>query len=424
MSRKEINIQASCSDAIEFGSLRADDARQQILNALTGINGIEKVNIRAALNRVLAEEIVSPWQVPPHTNSAVDGFAIRHSDLETTQSPMEFVVSGTAFAGTPFHGTVEQGHCVQIMTGAPIPAGTDTVLMQEHIDKPSDKIRPQRLYRGGENVRHAGEDIQKGETILESGRLCMPADIGLLASLGIGEIKVKPRLRVAIFSTGNEIQTIGGTLGEGEIFDSNRFTLGTALERLGVEVLDLGVIGDNPEALSSTFKSAAECADVIISTGGVSVGKADYIRAVLKNLGGVEFWKVAIKPGRPMAFGTIEGTTFFGLPGNPVAVLVTFYQFVLPALEKQMGITSRMLAPKLTAQSTCFIRKRPGRTEFQRGILEQSDDAKWLVRTTGRQGSGILRSMSLANAFLILPHDGSDVNPGDSVLVQPFAGLI
>jgi molybdopterin molybdotransferase len=416
--------QPTCSDRNELGTLRADDALQRIVAAVEPLTGYEQVSLPDALGRILYATVVSPIDVPAHTNSAVDGYAINAADLPAPGRTVELAITGVVLAGQPSAVPVPKSQTLRIMTGAPLPKGADTVLMQEHVDRQGDVIRVGSRHQRGENVRKAGEDIQRGETVLNAGRLCTPADIGLLASLGLCEVTVRRRPRVALFSTGDEIYDIGEPRPEGGVFDSNRYTLTAALGRLGVEVKDLGIIPDDKTALLEALSRAAHHSDAIVTTGGVSVGEADYIKAVLAETGRVQFWKVAIKPGRPIAFGRVHDTAFFGLPGNPVAVMVTFYRFVLPALEKIMGITEKTLAPTLTAISSGRIRKKAGRTEIQRGILDRSEQGLWQVCTTGKQGSGILRSMSLANAFIILPDECETVEPGDTVTVQPFAGLM
>ncbi len=415
--------QPSCADENEFGSLKFDDAVDQIMDTVKPIKGYESVPLSKALDRSLHEAIVAPKNVPAHTNSAVDGYAVRSKDLPKPGSSAKFPVVGTVLAGAPASIQLEPNDAVRIMTGAVIPEAADTVLMQEHVELEENEIGVSDRHSAGDNIRKAGEDLSQGETVLRAGHLCTPADLGLIASLGLGEIKVHRRARVAIFSTGTEVHPIGRRLQDGELYDSNRYTLRAALTRLGVEILDLGIITDDKSKLFDCFTQATASADLVITTGGISVGQADFTKEVVSELGDIRFWKVAIKPGRPMAFGAIDNTWFFGLPGNPVAVMVTYYQFVLPALRKIMGITEWLPGTKLTAVCTESIRKRPGRTEFQRAILSPTEEG-WRVRSTGRQGSGILKSMSLANAFIILPHDRGPVNPGDTVVVQPFSGLI
>jgi len=308
------------------------------------------------------------------------------------------------------------------MTGAVMPTGTDTVVMQEVTRKESGRIVIPAGQKAKQNVRYAGEDLKVGVPVLGSGKHLRPADIGLIASLGIGEVKVKRRLRVAFFATGDELASIGTRLKEGEIYDSNRYTLHGMLSRLGVEIIDLGVVRDNPDLLEKAFLKAAGTADVVITTGGVSVGEADFIKQLMAKLGEVLFWKIAMRPGRPMAFGKIRNSYLFGLPGNPVAVMVTFYQFVRDALLHLSGRTDDYAIPLLKAISTEKIRKVAGRTEYQRGILYR-EGGEWKVRTTGQQGSGVLRSMSEANCFIVLEHERGSVAAGDPVQVQLMEGL-
>jgi len=415
----------SCSDHEERDALHVNEALTRILNAVSPVKGYEQVGILEAVARVLHEPVVSPLDVPPHVNAAVDGYALRGADLPEAGSTVKMPVVGVALAGEPFLGTVSLGQAVRIMTGAPMPAGADTVLMQEHVDVDGDLIRiTGGRHRLAENVRMAGEDVGRGETILNQGRYLTPPDVGLIASLGIGEIKVKRRPRVALLSTGNEVHQIGRSLGPGGIYDSNRYTLHSALKRLSVKVMDQGIVPDDPERLREALTRAASTADVVISSGGVSVGEADFVKEVLSSIGRIGFWKVAMKPGRPLAFGHIGSSAFIGLPGNPVAVMVSFYQFVLPLLEKKMGVLERPVIPTLKVRCIERLAKKPGRTEYQRGILERAQTGDWQVRTSGKQGSGILRSMSLANALVILEHDRASVEPGETVEVLPFACLM
>ncbi|HYE34899.1 gephyrin-like molybdotransferase Glp [Methylocaldum sp.] len=415
----------SCSDDEEHDALHVNEALRRMLEAVSSVKGYEQVGILEAAARVLHESVVSPLDVPSHTNAAVDGYALRGEDLPGSDSMAKMRVVGLALAGKPFAGTVLPGQVVRIMTGAPMPAGSDTVLMQEHVDIDEDYIGVTGgRHRTADNVRMAGENIKRGETVLNQGRYLTPPDVGLIASLGISEIRVKRRPRVALLSTGDEVHQIGRSLGVGGIYDSNRYTLHSALKRLSVKVMDQGIVPDDSELLREALTRAASTADVVISSGGVSVGEADFVKEVLSSIGSIGFWKVAMKPGRPLAFGNIGASTFIGLPGNPVAVMVSFYQFVLPLLEKKMGILERPVIPTLKAKCIERLVKRPGRTEYQRGILERTHTGDWLVRTSGKQGSGILRSMSLANALIILEHDRASVEPGETVEALPFAYLM
>ena len=412
----------SCADDSDPNSLTVEAALARMAAAVPAPVGTEQVALRAALGRVLAEEILSPVNVPSHTNSAMDGYAVRGTDLPASGETTLAVV-GTAYAGNPFAGSVEPGQCVRIMTGAMMPPGADTVVMQEQVARNGETIRLGEGHRTGQNVRQAGEDLAAGRPALPAGQRITPAELGLLASLGVAEVRVQRRLRVAFFSTGDELRSIGELLAEVEIYDSNRYTLHGMLSRLGVEALDMGVVRDRPELMREAFERAAAMADVVITTGGVSVGEADYVRETLAALGAVNFWKIAMRPGRPLAFGRLRDAVFFGLPGNPVAVMVTFYAFVQPTLRRMLGEPDGT-ALRFRVPSAQPLRKRPGRTEYQRGILHRDEDGQLVVRTTGAQGSGILKSMSQANCFIVLGHDQGSVAAGDPVEVQPFEGLV
>jgi molybdopterin molybdotransferase len=418
-----LNVQSSCGDANEQGSLSVEHALQNMLNAVSAIGGSEQIHLRDAIDRVLAEAITSPVNVPSHRNSAVDGYAMMQADLPVSDTIISLNIIGRVVAGHPYKGKLKAGDCIQIMTGAQMPNLADTIIMQEHVEVDGNAIRIDARHSAGQNVRQAGEDIELGQTVLQAGIKLTPPQIGLCASLGLSEIRVRTPLTAAVFSTGDEILSIGEAPREGCIYDSNRYSMIAALKKLGCNVLDMGIIADDPDKLRAAFELAANSADVVFTSGGVSVGEADYTKQVLSEAGSINFWKVAMKPGRPIAFGDINGTTFFGLPGNPVAVMVTFYQFALPCLQKMMGITSPLISPIIKAQCTSSIRKLPGRSEFQRGVLSQTDSGEWQVCTSGKQGSGILRSMSEANAFIILEHDRSSITKGEWVSVQPFSGL-
>jgi molybdopterin molybdotransferase len=408
----------SCLDGYDPDALRVDKAREAILACLTPISESEKIPTQETLGRILAEDIVPRIDVPAHDNSAMDGYAVRFSDLHESTPLKE---AGTALAGKPFHGKLGPGECVRIMTGAVMPAGADTVVIQEVVKRQNDGITIPPGQKKAQNVRYAGEDLKVGVAVLGPGRLLKPADVGLIASLGIGEVRVKRRLRVAFFATGDELASIGAPLKEGEVYDSNRYTLHGMLARLGVEAIDMGVVRDDPAQLEVAFRQAAEKADVVITTGGVSVGEADFIKQMMAKLGEVLFWKIAMRPGRPMAFGRIGDAFLFGLPGNPVAVMVTFYQFVRDALLHMSGREDAPI-PLLQAVSAENLRKVPGRTEYQRGVLFKEQN-QWKVRTTGQQGSGVLRSMSEANCFIVLEHERGQVKAGEPVSVQLFEGL-
>jgi molybdopterin molybdotransferase len=408
-----------------YGSpaLSVEDARARILSEVTPVRETETPGIRDALGRVLAQDVLSPIDVPAYRNSAVDGYALAGDELPTT-GEKTFRIVGTAWAGRPFNGPVASGECVRIMTGAPMPAGTDTAVMQEHVRAHDDRVAIDDRHKPNQNVRNAGEDLTKGNVALCAGKRLLPAELGLLASLGIGTVPVFRKLRVAFFSTGDELRPVGEPLGDGEIYDSNRYTLFGMLTRLGVEVLDMGVVRDDRDAVRAAFMHAAASADAVITTGGVSVGEADYVKEILQALGQVSFWQIAMRPGRPLAFGHIGETAFFGLPGNPVAVMVTFYQFVQPALQRMKGEQPVGMPIGYRARSISRFKTRPGRTEFLRGILERDANGELIVRSTGNQGSGILSSMSRANCFVVLPPESTDAEPGTVVDVQPFDGIV
>lgn len=403
-------------------ALSVSAAREAILAPLSPPPGWESVSIRVALGRVLAQDVVAPCDVPAHDNSAMDGYALRHQDLDPA-ADTGLTVVGTALAGQAFTGIVGPGQAVRIMTGAPMPRGADCVVVQEACRAEGNHVSIPPGQHAGQNVRRAGEDLAQGSAALAAGKRVGPAELGLLASLGIAEIVVHRRLRVAFFSTGDEIASIGRALAPGQVYDSNRYTLWGALTRLDCELLDMGVVPDQPENLERALLQASVSADVILTSGGVSVGEADYIKTLMTRLGQVAFWKIDIKPGRPMAFGRVGNAWLFGLPGNPVAVMVTFYQFVQDALLKLMGVSPLPARPLLPARSESAIRKQPGRMEYLRGRIRLTE-AGWSVSMAGPQGSGVLRSMSDANCFIVLAEIQSDINAGDMVQVQLFDGLL
>ena len=415
----------SCIDGYDPNALPVTKANLVIRQFVRPSEGFEQLALRDALGRILAEDIVSPINVPAHDNSAMDGWAVRGSDLGAS-AEVALKEIGSALAGREFEGKVSRGECVRITTGAVMPHGCDTVIPLEIVKVEGKQIRIPGGQETGANRRLAGEDLARGMTALAAGAMVKPAELGVIASLGIAEIKVRRRLRVAFFSTGNELRSLGETLAEGEVYDSNRYTLYGMLQRLGVDLIDMGVVRDDPAALEQAFRLAAANADAIITSGGVSVGEADYTKAIMKKLGDVVFWKIAMRPGRPMAFGRISDgdrqAVLFGLPGNPVAVMVTFYHFVRGALLYMMGATHTDL-PLLKVRALEAMRKKPGRTEYQRAILE-TRDRELVVRITGAQGSGILRSMSQANCFVVLGHEQGNVSAGDAVDVMLFDGLV
>jgi len=420
--------EASCADDYDPNSMPVAKARELIASFLTPVAAIERVHVRSALGRVLAEDIVSPIAVPGHDNSAMDGYAVRFADLKPDSETVLKRV-GESFAGKPWQGAsgvLGAGECVRIFTGGVMPQGADTVVMQERASEDAKGVHVAAgvVARAGTNRRFAGEDLKQGQVVFRAGQRMRPAELGMTASLGIGEVSVYRQLRVAFFSTGDELKSIGTPLAAGEIYDSNRYTLYGMLTRLGCEVIDMGVVEDAPDKLERAFVAAAESADVVITSGGVSVGEADYVKKLLDKLGEVVFWKIAMKPGRPLAYGKVRGAHFFGLPGNPVSVMATFYQFVRDALLTLQGQREVAPLPMFRVALSAPIRKVPGRTEFQRGILSPDGSGGYTVRTTGDQGSGILSSMSQANCFIVLGSDVGNVAAGELVDIQLLEGLI
>lgn len=412
---------SSCFDDVAT-SLQVDEALARITSAIQPVSGIEQVNLRHSLSRVVADDILAPINVPSATNSAMDGYALKCENLKA-QSERNFKIIGQAMAGKPFEGRISDGECVRIMTGAVMPDGTDTVVMQEDALLTEEFVSFNFSPRLGQHVRQKGEDLRAGDVAVPQGSVISPTELGVLASLGMSEIKVYRQPRVAFFSTGDELRNVGQELKVGDVYDSNRYTLYGMLSRLGVDFLDLGVIRDNREQLRQALTDAAANSDVVVTSAGVSVGEADFIKEVLEQIGKVGFWKIAMKPGRPLAFGKINNALFFGLPGNPVAVMVTFYHFVAPAL-RYLGGQTKFRNLQLKVPSAVEIRKRQGRTEFQRGIVDYDEHGSPSVRPTGSQGSGILNSMSKANCFIVLPDGCGDVEVGDLVDIEPFDGIV
>ena len=424
-------------------SLHVDEARRAIANLVAELlqeanvvqdsKSVESISLDQAINRILAADLLSPIDVPAADNSAMDGYAFDGACLSDPTPEISLRVVGTALAGKPHEGSIGKGECLKIMTGALMPQGCDTVIPQELTTERDSHIRfkPDQL-KAGENRRLRGEDLQQGKAAITAGRLLRPSDLGLAASLGISALPVRRKLKVAILSSGDELRSLNQTLDAGSVYDSNRYSLTGLLNRLNLEIIDCGIVRDDPASLKKAFIDASEKADVLISSGGVSVGEADFTKQIMQELGDVGFWKIAMRPGRPMAFGVLKATPgnpsgrktlFFGLPGNPVAVMVTFYQFVRSALLQLNGATQTE-PPLIQAISETAIRKKPGRTEFQRAILGRGADGKPTVKLTGSQGAGILRSMSEANCFVILGHDQGNIAAGDWVDIALFEGLL
>lgn len=399
--------------------LPLDKALQGMLEQLGCRCETEQLPLPQALDRILAEEISSPLSVPPFDNAAMDGYAVRLADL-AAGAPLP--VAGKAFAGQPYEGEWPAGHCIRIMTGAPVPAGTEAVVMQEETQAGGNGITFLTTPFPGQNIRRRGEDLAQGSQVLASGLRLSPRELPLLASLGIATVTVRRPLKVAIFSTGDELKPLGTPLAHGDIYDSNRYGVKAMLTRMGIECLDLGIIPDDPAALRAAFIQADREADALITTGGVSVGEADFTKQLLEELGEIGFWKLAIKPGKPFAFGRLPNAWFFGLPGNPVSAMVTFDQLVQPALARLAGHHFARPLP-LQAMAAEPLKKAPGRLDFQRGILSQGPDGL-VVRSTGSQDSGVFSSLSRANCYIVLEQERGKVAAGETVTVEPFSGLL
>jgi len=401
------------------GLISIEEAIQRIQTLSRPIEATETVQLADALGRVLVTDVFAAVNVPSSDNSAMDGYGYRHSDLA------EFDVLnivGESFAGQPFEGIIEAGQCVRIMTGAMIPASVDTVVMQENTQRHGDELRVEKPPKCGSNIRRAGEDITKGRRVYMAGHEISAIDIGILASIGVAQVDLRKRPRIGVFSTGDELRQPGETLEEGQIYDSNRHTVLAMLSKLPVDCVDYGCLPDCYDTIARVVAQADRECDVLITSGGVSVGDADYTRDVLNQYGELDFWKLAIKPGKPFAFGRLKNSLFFGLPGNPVSATVTFHQLVVTAIRRMAGQTRTQTKPK-HAFSTTELRKKPGRTDFQRGVVSYKEGKRW-VEPTGKQGSGMLSSMALANCYVVLERERGDVSAGEQVMVLEFDQLL
>ncbi|WP_299018590.1 bifunctional molybdopterin-guanine dinucleotide biosynthesis adaptor protein MobB/molybdopterin molybdotransferase MoeA [uncultured Photobacterium sp.] len=408
----------SCSDLNPTEMLSVDEGRQRILEQIVPSNNAVIVSLKQALGQIVARDILSPVNVPQHTNSAMDGYAIRGDDLEREN----YQVIAEVMAGHSYDQPLQLGEAVRIMTGAPIPANADTVIMREQAEQNGDIVTfdtSKGVIRPGQNVRQAGEDLAVGQTAVAAGTQVSAAELGMIASLGLDSISINKQIKVAIFSTGDEVQSPGEEQKPNCIYDSNRYTLFSMLTKIGCEVIDLGIIEDSEAALEATLQQASKQADMILSSGGVSVGDADYIKTILDKLGVINFWRINMRPGRPLAFGQIQQTPFFGLPGNPVAVMVAFMQFVEPAIRKLQGMDNWQPLV-FNAVATEKLRSRPGRTEYSRGVYSLDANGRLSVRTTGQQGSGVLRSMSEANCLIEIAPEQPGVDVGEKVRVIPL----
>lgn len=401
--------------------LSLEQALTKMLSQVTPLQATEIVPLTDAAGRITACAITSPIAVPPFANSAMDGYAVRCNELS---SGLPLPVTGKAFAGAPFKDSWPANTCVRIMTGAPIPAGADAVIMQEQAMVSEQGVTFNGSVHIGQNIRLAGEDIEQGAPVFPAGVKLGAAQLPLLASLGIAEVTVFRTLKVAIFSTGDELQPIGQPLGEGQIYDTNRFAVRLMLQQLGCQIIDLGVIPDDQQALRKAFEQADGTADLVISSGGVSVGEADYTKQMLEELGDIGFWKLAIKPGKPFAFGKLENAWFCGLPGNPVSAALTFYQLVQPLIAKLSGHSEWHPPVRLKAKAVTKLKKSPGRLDFQRGIFSTNANGELEVRTTGHQGSHIFSSFSQGNCFIVLERERGSVEIGEIVEIELFNALL
>ncbi|MGJ8582147.1 MAG: molybdopterin molybdotransferase MoeA [Psychromonas sp.] len=407
------------------GLMPLAEAIDKLQDALSIVCESITMPLSAALGYTLSQDIISQQNVPPFNNSAMDGYALQCEDLSacSSENPISLTQVGKSFAGVPFEGALQAGECIRIMTGAVVPASLNCVVMQEQANIQGETITFTNAPKLHNNIRFAGEDLSVGQTVLKQGHKLTPRDIPLLASLGIAELPVYGQLKVAVMSSGDELRSLGSKLEQGEIYDSNRYSIIGILSRLNVEVIDFGIIKDDYSEIKQALIEADQCADVVITSGGVSVGDADFIKEVLNEIGEIGFWKLAIKPGKPFAFGKLQNSVFFGLPGNPVSAIVTLYQLAVPAMAKMSG---EWVKPPLRLNAICndALRKAPGRTDFQRGNYSVDEQGLLVVTTTGNQGSGVFSSMSQSNCFIVLEQNRGNIAKGETVQIEPYSHLM
>jgi len=418
-----VRRQMGCCDAP--GLMPLEEALTQLQTSVSNVCEAITLSLPNALGFALAADIQSPINVPPFNNSAMDGYAMRQADLleATPETPITLTMIGKSFAGAPYGGELPPGCCIRIMTGAVVPDCADSVIMQERAQVDGDLIRFSQAPQFNNNVRRTGEDIPQGQTVLRAGHKLTTRDIPLIASLGIHEVCVYRKLKVAVISSGDELKNLGEPLQAGDIYDSNRYTIIALLSRLNVEVIDFGIIKDDVALITDAVQRADQQADVVITSGGVSVGEADFIKDVLTDLGEIGFWKLAIKPGKPFAFGKLKNSIFFGLPGNPVSAMVTLYQLAVPAMNIMAGFNVTP-AIRFNAITTDTLRKNPGRVDFQRANYSVNKDGQLVVNTTGNQGSGVFSSMSQSNCFIVLEQERGNVAIGETVTIEPYNALM
>ena len=407
------------------GLMPLEQALDKMQTALGNVCQAISLPLAQALGYALADEIKSPLNVPSFNNSAMDGYALNRADLIncSAQQPVTLKQVGQSFAGAPYRGQLVSGECIRIMTGAVMPDCADSVVMQERTTAKDGLISFTQCPKLADNVRFAGEDIKLGQRVLSTGHKLTPRDIPLIASLGLADIPVFRKLKVAVISSGDELKNLGETLDEGDIYDSNRYSIIALLSRLNVDIIDFGIIKDDKNLLREVFIKADQQADVVISSGGVSVGEADFIKDILAELGTINFWKLAIKPGKPFAFGKLPKSVFFGLPGNPVSAMVTLYQLAVPAMATLSGLNPQPVI-RFSAIAQEKLKKSPGRTDFQRAIYSVNDNGQIIVQSTGQQGSGVFSSMSQSNCFIVLEQDRGDIAAGETVIIEPYNALM